>query len=76
MTIKSTPANGVNGCLLNPYHKDGNWVFRVYHGEGKFTDYDLRHSDMFVTINDADAYFYETEDGTYILDHSPSTLGK
>ena len=28
--MKIINANGVQGCLLNPYHQDGKWVFRVY----------------------------------------------
>ena len=69
-------ANGTQGMLLNPYHKDGEWVFRVYHGNGTFTDYDLCHSDLCVTINDADAFFYKDPNGPNRLDHSPATLGK
>jgi hypothetical protein len=68
--IKS--ANGVTGSLL-PVGR--TWVFRVYHDNGDFTDYDIFHSDLQVTINDADAYFYERENGELYLDHSPQTLG-
>jgi hypothetical protein len=70
MTAKS--ANGVSGVLL-PVGR--TWVFRVYHDNGEFTDYDIFHSDLQVTINDEDAYFYEREDGESYLDHSPQTLG-
>ncbi len=73
--MKIINANGVQGCLLNPYHQDGKWVFRVYAEYGAFTDYELRHSDLCVTINDADAAFYEGINGKDILDHSPETLG-
>jgi hypothetical protein len=72
--MKIISANGVKGCLLNPYHNKGKWTFRVYHDD-IFTDYDLCHSDLFVTIDDADAYFYEDECGKAALDHSPETLG-
>jgi len=65
-------ANGVTGVLL-PIGR--TWVFRVYHDDGEFTDYDIFHSDLQVIINDADAYFYEREDGELYLDHSPQTLG-
>jgi hypothetical protein len=34
----------------------------------------LHHSDLCVTIDDADAYFYQ-QDGQDILDHAPMTLG-
>lgn len=67
--MKPTSANGVTGVLL-PIG-----VFRVYHDGGEFTDYDICHSDLQVTINDTDAYFYEREDGEPYLDHSPQTLG-
>jgi hypothetical protein len=65
-------ANGITGVLL-PVER--TWVFRVYHDNGEFTDYDIYHSDLQVTINDADAYFYEREKGELYLDHSPQTLG-
>ena len=73
--MKITNADGVQGILLNPYHKEGAWVFRVHdYNLGTYTDYDLRHSDLCVTINDADAFFYNN-DGDAKLDHSPETLG-
>lgn len=71
--MKITNANGVTGFLLNPYHAEGGWVFRVYEG-GSFTDYELHHSDLCVTINDADACFYEGG-GRETLDHSPDVTG-
>lgn len=74
--MKITNANGVTGCLLNPYHSEGRWVFRVYHSTGEFTDYLLQHSDLCVTITDEDAGFYINETtGVNSLDHSPETLG-
>jgi len=68
--IKS--ANEVSGVLL-PVGR--TWVFRVYHNDGEFTDYDIYHSDLQITINDEDAYFYKRENGESYLDHSPQTLG-
>ena len=73
--MKIINANGVQGVLLNPYHQDGKWMFRVYEEDGAFTDYELCHSDLCVRINDADASFYEGISGKDILDHSPETLG-
>jgi len=70
--MKPKSANGSSGVLL-PIGE--TWVFRVYHENGEFTDYDIHHSDLSVIINDADAYFYEREDGRAYLDHSPETLG-
>lgn len=76
MRRKAVPANGVTGCLLPGFRTDSAGVFRVYHDKGEFTDYDLYHSDLTVTINDPDAYFYTTDTGEAFLDHSPATLGK
>ena len=71
--MKPKSANGVTGVLL-PSYSDDKWIFRVYTQNGEFIDYDIHHSDLQVTINDADAYFYDSEHGVY-LDHSPQTLG-
>ena len=65
-------ANGVRGHLLNLI--DGTAVFRVYDSEHNFVDYDLHHSDLCVTIDDEDAYFYR-DNNQDILDHAPVTLG-
>ena len=70
--IKS--ANGKQGILLNPYREGGTWVFRMMNPDNSFTDYDLQHSDLCVTINDGDAFFYENGQ-VKALDHSPDTLG-
>ena len=70
MTAQS--ADGVRGHLLNLI--DGTVVFRVYDAEHNFVDYDLHHSDLCVTIDDADAYFYRRDEQD-ILDHAPMTLG-
>ena len=64
--IKS--AEGTRGFLL--YIMNNVYVFRVYNEDHTFTDYDLLHSDLEVTINGDDATFYEFEDGRNILDHS------
>lgn len=71
----SKSANGVSGHLIHIY--DGQYAFRVYNKEdGTFVDYDLMHSDLHVTIDDPDAFFYHYEvDGANQLDHSPETLG-
>ena len=69
MTIK--PANGVTGHLLRSGY---DVVFRVYDENHQFTDYDLTHSDLCVTITDEDAAFY-SEPRSDRLDHSSATLG-
>jgi len=68
--IKS--ANGVEGVLIRV---NGETMFRVYDADHNFVDYDLHHSDLCVTINDPDAFFYQDEFND-ILDHAPTTLGK
>jgi hypothetical protein len=70
--MKTTSATGTTGFVLDTL--DG-YVFRVYDKDGGFTDYDLRHGDLEVTIQDADAVFYELDNGRKLLDYSPPTLG-
>ena len=65
---KIRSAEGTKGFLL--YIMNNVYVFRVYNEDHTFTDYDLLHSDLEVTINGDDATFYEFEDGTNALDHS------
>jgi hypothetical protein len=71
--MKSQSANGITGHLLNL--ADGTIVFRVYDADHNFVDYDIRHSDLAVVIDDPDAYFYRDE-YTDVLDHAPATLGR
>jgi hypothetical protein len=71
------PANGVEGHLLYVGEDDEGgtgYVFRVYTDSGEFTDYDLCHTDLCVTITDQDATFYSDDNGNR-LNHSPKTLG-
>jgi hypothetical protein len=65
-------ADGVEGQLI--WCGDGVYRFRVYTDNFEFTDYDLLHSDLSVTITDPDATFYSDDAGNR-LDHSPATLG-
>ena len=65
-------ANGVEGFLIR--HFDGQYRFRVYRAGFDFTDYELLHSDLCVTIKDEDATFYSDNERN-ILDHSAETLG-
>lgn len=66
------PANGTTGILINVL---GKMMFRVYtEDHASFVDYDIFHSDLQVTIDDDDAYFYKKGERCY-LDHSPKTLG-
>jgi hypothetical protein len=70
MNIKN--AVGTRGFILDTI---GGYVFRVYHDKGGFTDYDLRHGDLEVTIVDEDAYFYPNDKEGGTLDYSPQTQG-
>jgi len=65
-------AEGVEGQLI--YTGAGVYVFRVYTDNYEFTDYDLLHCDLSVTITDRDATFYSDDRGNR-LDHNPETLG-
>ena len=68
-----SPAAGVTGFLLK--RMDGSFFFRVYGMGDGFTDYDIRHDDLEVTIApDALASFYQIGDRR-LLDHSPEVLG-
>ncbi len=67
-------AGGVRGFLLRSA-VDGSFFFRVYHDNGEFTDYEIHHDDLEVTIApDALASFYKFND-RLILDHSPEVFG-
>ena len=66
-------ADKVTGHLLFNYALN-TFVFRVY-ADGTFIDYDIKHSDLVVTIDDKDANFYQNCERSFI-DHSPETLGK
>jgi len=72
MNQQTKSANGVRGHLLNLI--DGTMVFRVYNDKHEFVDYDIHHSDLCITIDDPDAYFYRRNEQD-ILDHAPMTLG-
>jgi hypothetical protein len=66
-------AAGVKGILIRTFN--GSMAFRVYHDREQFTDYEIRHDDLSVTI-DADelASLYKIGDD-HFLDHSPQVLG-
>lgn len=76
--MKSISANGKKGCLLRAFVPNDSvqYYIRFYEVDGSFKDYEIAHTDLFFTIDDIDAYLYETEDGSLYIDHSPKTLGK
>jgi len=71
---KQKPAKGMKGIIL--YTFNNQYVFRVYKEDHTFTDYDILHCDLDVTIDSDDATFYEFEDGRNILDHSYEIAGE
>ena len=66
--MKTKSANGLTGMLIQTWD---SMKFRVYNNENMFTDYDILHCDLEVTIKDTDAYIYDNK----YIDHSPQTLG-
>jgi hypothetical protein len=66
-------AAGVQGMIIRTF--DGALMFRVYRDPEHFTDYEIRHDDLSVTIDaDALAAFYKVGERN-ILDHTPPVLG-
>jgi hypothetical protein len=64
------PADKTTGYLIRV---GDDFMFRVYNQDQTFTDYDIYHYDLCVTISDTDAYFYHDE--IPFIDYSPLTLG-
>ncbi|MHB8473571.1 MAG: hypothetical protein ACYDC8_12165 [Gammaproteobacteria bacterium] len=70
---EAKPAARVQGVIIRAFN--GTLMFRVYHDRDRFTDYEIRHDDLNVTIDeDALAAFYKVGED-HILDHSPEVLG-
>ena len=69
---RSTPMNRVSGILCRSI--DGTYFFRTQDANGEFTDHELRHTELSITILDGDAFSYRVGD-KHILDHSLRTLG-
>lgn len=69
---KVNPADGLEGFLCRSI--DGSYFFRIYHEDGAFTDYDVRHYDLVITIHDESVFLYELPDGN-VLDYGPEALG-
>ncbi len=63
-----SPAAGATGTIICTF--GGGCLFRVYHNQEDFTDYEIRHDELPVTIEEgALPAFYECS-GRNILDHS------
>jgi hypothetical protein len=73
--MKVESANGRTACLI--YCGDQKYRIRIYdeHKLSMFKDYEIRHFDLFFTIDDEDAYLYEDGEKLW-LDNSSNTLGK
>lgn len=59
------PAQNTTGFLIRVFDKI---MFRQYHQNQTFTDYDILHHDLEVTITDSDAVFCDL---TNTLDYQP-----
>ena len=71
--VEVDSAAGAQGMIIRSF--DGTFTFRVYRDPERFTDYEIRHDDLSVTIDaDALAAFYKVGKRN-ILDHSPTVLG-
>lgn len=67
--MKYESAKSKKGTII--FDSDGYATFRVYTGDGKFTDYNIKNHDLEVTIADDDCYIYNDK----YLDYSKETLG-
>lgn len=73
MPASVEPAAGVKGILIRTF--DGAVVLRVYRNHEDFTDYEIRHDELSVTIDAEElASFYKIGERD-VLDHSPEVLG-
>jgi hypothetical protein len=67
------PAGGAKGILIRTANRA--MIFRVHDGPDRFTDYEIRHDDLGVTIDANElAAFYRVGERN-ILDHDPQVLG-
>lgn len=73
--VRIRPAHGVSGLLLR--RGAGDFFFRVPHDDGSFTDYEICHTDLKITIaGDEECGFYDIDSlDKHYLDHAPRTLG-
>lgn len=67
-----TSAAGVSGVLIKL--RTGGHVFRVYSADYSYTDYQINHDDLSITIDaDSLASFYSHGESN-TLDHSPEVF--
>lgn len=68
----SNPLKGKKAVLLNC---EGDPVIRIYTNGGQFKDYNLRHNDLSIIIDDVDHDIYTDKNGEEFIDYSCETLG-
>lgn len=66
------PAGGVKGILIR---SGAEFSFRVYGRDGSFTDYDIHHDDLTITIDSDELASFYSDGEHHILDHSPNVFG-
>jgi hypothetical protein len=67
-----TPAGGVKGILIR---SGSELLFRVHENEETFTDYDILHDDLSVTIDPEELASFYSYGENHSLDHSPNVFG-
>lgn len=63
----------VRGVLIRALK--GTLMFRVYHGRDRFTNYEIKHDDLSVTIDKEALRRFTKLVNNHILDHRPEVLG-
>ena len=66
-------ASDVSGVLIKL--GSGEFEFRVYHDDKSFTDYQINHDDLPITINSNSLSSFYSSGEHKALDHSPEVFG-
>lgn len=69
----NNPLKGKKAVLLRGMA--GEYFLRLELTSGEFKDYDLKHNDFYIIIDDDDHNIYTDKDGNEFIDHSYETLG-
>lgn len=70
--LTAVSASGMKGILIRSL---GTFLFRVYRADHTFTDYEIRHDDLSVTIDQGSLASFYTDGQRHVLDHAPEVLG-
>ncbi|MCW2601812.1 MAG: hypothetical protein JWM02_3641 [Frankiales bacterium] len=73
VVTQATSAAGVKGVLLRS--PSGPMIFRVYRDGHEFTDYEIRHDELAVTIDPEELAMFYRDGDRDVLDHRPEVLG-